>query len=47
MTLPDRGYRDRGRLALFTTNPVDYAGLEKLVRVITVTRPPMPHEKKL
>jgi predicted nucleic acid-binding protein len=34
-------------LPLFTANPDDYAGLEKLVRVIPVTRPPLPHEKKL
>jgi hypothetical protein len=33
-------------LPLFTTNPDDYAGLEKLVRVIPVTRPPPPHQKK-
>ena len=33
-------------LPLFTTNPNDYTGLEKLVRVIPVTRPPLPHEKK-
>jgi len=33
-------------LPLFTTNPGDYAGLEKLVRVIPVTRPLLPHEKK-
>lgn len=33
-------------LPLFTTNPDDYAGLDKLVRVITVTRPDLPHEKK-
>jgi len=26
-------------LALFTTNPEDYSGLEKLLRVIPVTRP--------
>jgi predicted nucleic acid-binding protein len=32
-------------LPLFTTNPGDYAGLEKLVRVVPVTRPPLPHEK--
>ncbi len=31
-------------LPLYTTNPGDYAGLEKLVRVIAVTRPPLPHE---
>ena len=33
-------------LPLYTTNPVDYAGLEKLVHVIGVTRPPLPHEKQ-
>jgi predicted nucleic acid-binding protein len=32
-------------LPLYTTNPSDYAGLEKLVRVVPVTRPPLPHEK--
>ena len=33
-------------LPLFTTNPGDYAGLEKLMRVVPVTRPPLPHENK-
>ena len=33
-------------LPLFTTNPGDYASLERLVRVIPVTRPSLPHEKK-
>jgi hypothetical protein len=33
-------------LPLFTTSPDDYAGLERLVRVIPVTRPHLPHEKK-
>ena len=33
-------------LPLFTTNPDDYLGLEKLVRVVPVTRPRLPHEKK-
>jgi predicted nucleic acid-binding protein len=33
-------------LPLFTTNPGDYAGLERLVHVIPVTRPHLPHEKK-
>ncbi len=33
-------------LPLFTTNPGDYAGLDKLVRVVPVTRPLGPHEKK-
>ncbi len=31
-------------LPLCTTNPADYAGLEKLVRVVPVTRPSLPHE---
>ncbi|MGD0558127.1 MAG: type II toxin-antitoxin system VapC family toxin [Streptosporangiaceae bacterium] len=33
-------------LPLFTTNPDDYAGLNKLVHVVPVTRPPLPHEEK-
>ncbi len=33
-------------LPLFTTNPGDYAGLEKLIRIAPVTRPPLPHGKK-
>jgi predicted nucleic acid-binding protein len=33
-------------LPLFTTNPDDYVGLEKLVRVIAVTRPTLLDEKK-
>ncbi|CUU59125.1 hypothetical protein Ga0074812_12514 [Parafrankia irregularis] len=33
-------------LPLFTTNPDDYAGLERLLRVVPVTRPPLPHDKK-
>ena len=32
-------------LPLYTTNPGDYAGLEKLIRVVPVTRPHLPHEK--
>lgn len=32
-------------LPLYTTNPGDYTGLEKLIRVISVNRPPVPHEK--
>jgi predicted nucleic acid-binding protein len=32
-------------LPLVTTNPGDYAGLEKLIRIVPVTRPPLPHEK--
>ena len=33
-------------LPLYTTNPGDYAGLEKLVRVVPVTRPSLPHENR-
>jgi predicted nucleic acid-binding protein len=32
-------------LPLFTTNPGDYVGLDKLVHVVPVTRPPLPHDK--
>jgi predicted nucleic acid-binding protein len=32
-------------LPLFTTNPGDYAGLDKLIRVVPVVRPPLPHGK--
>jgi len=34
-------------LPLVTTNPGDYAGLEKLVLIVPVTRPSLPHEKTL
>jgi hypothetical protein len=33
-------------LPLFTTNPGDYAGLEKLIRIVPVTCPPLPHDKR-
>lgn len=33
-------------LPLFTTNPADYTGLESLVPIIAVTRPPVPHERR-
>lgn len=33
-------------LPLFTTNPGDYTGLESLIPVIPVTRPPVPHERR-
>jgi hypothetical protein len=33
-------------LPLYTTNPSDYVGLERLLRVIPVTRPLLPHEKR-
>jgi hypothetical protein len=31
-------------LPLYTTNPGDYAGLEKLIRVVPVACPPLPRE---
>jgi predicted nucleic acid-binding protein len=33
-------------LPLYTTNPGDYAGLDKLINVVPVTRPDLPHESK-
>jgi predicted nucleic acid-binding protein len=33
-------------LPLYTTNPGDYAGLQKLIRVVPVTRPHLPQEDK-
>ncbi|MCK9899155.1 twitching motility protein PilT [Parafrankia colletiae] len=33
-------------LPLFTANPGDYTGLEKYLRVVPVTRPPIPHERR-
>jgi hypothetical protein len=33
-------------LPLYTTNPADSAGLDKLVRVIPVSRPTLPHQSK-
>jgi hypothetical protein len=33
-------------LPLYTTNPADYSGLDRLVRVIPVSSPPLPHESK-
>ena len=32
-------------LPLYTTNPADFAGLDALIRIIPVTRPPVPHEQ--
>lgn len=34
------------RLPLYTTNPADFAGLGSLLKVIPVTRPPVPHEQR-
>jgi predicted nucleic acid-binding protein len=33
------------RLPLYTTNPADFTGLDALVRIIPVTRPPVLHEQ--
>jgi predicted nucleic acid-binding protein len=33
-------------LPLYTTNPGDYAGLERFLRIVSISRPPLPHEKK-
>jgi predicted nucleic acid-binding protein len=32
-------------LPLYTTNPVDFTGLDTLMQVIPVTRPPIPRER--
>ena len=32
-------------LPLFTTNPDDFTGLDDLVRIVPVPRPPVPHER--
>jgi predicted nucleic acid-binding protein len=32
-------------LALFTTNPEDFRGLDQLLTVVPVTRPQVPHER--
>ena len=32
-------------LTLYTTNPADFTGLDTLIRIIPVTRPPVPHER--
>jgi predicted nucleic acid-binding protein len=34
------------RLPLYTTNPADFTGLDSLMTVIPVTRPPVPHERR-
>jgi len=33
-------------LPLFTTNPGDFTGLAKLIRIVPVTRPTLPHERR-
>jgi predicted nucleic acid-binding protein len=32
---------------LFTTNPDDFTGLDTIMQVIPVTRPPIPHERPI
>jgi predicted nucleic acid-binding protein len=32
-------------LPLYTTNPADFTGLDALIRIVSVTRPPVPHEQ--
>jgi predicted nucleic acid-binding protein len=32
-------------LPLYTTNPADFAGLDSLLAIMPVTRPPIPHER--
>lgn len=32
-------------LPLYTTNPGDFAGMDALIRVMPVDRPPVPHER--
>jgi predicted nucleic acid-binding protein len=32
-------------LPLYTTNPADFTGLDDLVRIVSVTRPPVPRER--
>ena len=34
-----------GGLPLYATNPAGYAGLDALVRVFPVTRPPVPYDR--
>jgi predicted nucleic acid-binding protein len=33
-------------LPLYTTNPGGYAGLDRLLRIVSVSRPPLPHEQQ-
>ncbi|MBV9381704.1 MAG: hypothetical protein JOY82_15050 [Streptosporangiaceae bacterium] len=32
-------------LPLYTTNPAGFTGLDALIRIVPVTRPPVPHEQ--
>jgi predicted nucleic acid-binding protein len=32
-------------LPLYTTNPADFTGLDTLIRIVPVTRTPVPHER--
>ena len=33
-------------LPLYTTNPGDYTGLDKLLRIVPVTHPALPHDSR-
>jgi predicted nucleic acid-binding protein len=33
-------------LPLYTTNPADFTGLDTLIRIVPVTRPPVPRERQ-
>lgn len=35
------------RLPLYTTSPADFRGLDTLLTVVPVTRPPVPHEQRI
>ena len=41
----DRRHAIAGGLPLFTTNPAGFTGLDALIRIVPVTRPPAPHEQ--
>ena len=32
-------------LPMYTTNPADFTGLDALIRIVPVTRPPVPREQ--
>jgi predicted nucleic acid-binding protein len=32
-------------LPLYTTNPAGFTGLDALIRIVPVSRPPVPHEQ--
>jgi predicted nucleic acid-binding protein len=34
-----------GDLPMYTTDPADFTGLDAPIRIVPVTRPPVPHEQ--